>query len=131
MATNGSSKDTEFLVDVGKRLRQLREDILNKSPEDIAALTGDEGITGSYLRRVEKGEHAITIERLQIVLRAMGSNLGLFFEYMILESETEAARQVRVLQRIVRRMLEGPDGKDIEQLIRTLARAYATPVGPE
>jgi transcriptional regulator with XRE-family HTH domain len=93
----------EFLIDIGLRLEKLRG---HRSPEEIAYAAkvspGNKKISGSYLRRVEKGQHAISVDKLRLILDALGSSLGVFFDHLIEASGNVKAENVhyhRILEK--------------------------------
>jgi transcriptional regulator with XRE-family HTH domain len=109
-----------FMADVGQRLRKLRVS-LDMSPEAVSEATGG-AVTGSYIRRIEKGLNAPTIETLDRLLRAMGSNIGLFFEYQV-DDSAELPAQDRRFRNIVQRGLSGAQRDDIISMIRIIERS--------
>jgi transcriptional regulator with XRE-family HTH domain len=94
---------SSFGLAMGKKLKQLREDVRHMSPEDVERLSKN-AVSASYIRRLEKGLNSPTVETLAAILETLGSNLGLFFEDMVQMSPIDA--QDRVFQRIVQRSLE-------------------------
>lgn len=94
------------------------------SPEEVSAKVDRMGgqVSPSYIRRVEKAEHSPTIETLDVILRALSSNLGLFFEYQI-EAAADLAAHDRRYQRIIQRGLEGPHRDDVIATIRMIERS--------
>jgi len=119
MAKKGGAQQAGSLNrQVGERLRAMRG---HASPEDIAAATNG-AVSASYIRRIEKGTNSPTIDVLDAILRAMGSNLGLFFEHMIVESDNVASK-TKYFHRIVQRGLDGPNSREVEATIRMIGIA--------
>lgn len=77
------------------------------SPEDVAAQVSANGgsVSSSYIYRIEKGIHSPTAELLSMILAALGSNLGLFFEDLI-TGDVDASAEDRRIHRIVQRGLD-------------------------
>jgi transcriptional regulator with XRE-family HTH domain len=123
VGTKSSSDPGLFTIEVGEKLRKLREEVRRLSPEELAAKVRemDGQVSPSYIRRIEKGEHSPTVEMLDMLLRALNSNMGLFFEYQIDQSADQSARDRR-LQRIVQRALEGPYGEKVAGMIEIIAK---------
>lgn len=98
------SPPSPFMSKLGERLKHLRENVRHLSPEELETRVAAGGgkVSASYIRRIEKGINTPTIEMLSDILKAMDSNLGLFFEYMIQESndrDKQDQRHHRILQR--------------------------------
>jgi|ERR1044071_1989321 transcriptional regulator with XRE-family HTH domain len=110
-----------FGAEVATRLKHLREDIKKMSPEEVSAKT-DGQVSASYIRRIEKAENSPTIETLDMILRALDSNLGLFFEYQIEQSADVSSRDRRY-GRVLQRALESDKRKDAEAMMRVLERS--------
>lgn len=91
-------------VNIGPKLKYLRETVRKMSPEELAARTGGE-VSASYIRRVEKGLNNPTVEMLYKILTALGTTLGAFFDDT-LDQGSDIALQDRKYQRVLQRALD-------------------------
>lgn len=106
--TADKASPSDFAVKLGNKLRHLREDVRHMSPQDVAAEVVRRGgsVSSSYIYRVEKGLNSPTAEMLSIILDALGSNLGLFFEDLITTESGDLAAEDRRCHRILQRGLD-------------------------
>lgn len=127
-ADSGSEEaPSEFLKEIGERLRILREDVRRLSPEELSRKTKPKGakkpkISPSYIRRIERAQNAVTIETLRMLLTALDTNLGVFFEFMIPATGVVAASDRKWI-RILQRALDGPNRKHVEGTLRLIEEA--------
>lgn len=112
-------EESSVALFVRERLRHYRENVRRMSPEELAAQVG-EGASPSYIRRIEKGENGPTVEMLDRLLRALGVNIGAFFEPLIEESGDVDAMDRRY-QRILQRGLDSKD-KETRDAARGLCK---------
>jgi transcriptional regulator with XRE-family HTH domain len=122
---NAPQEGAAFNLAVGERLKHLREDVRKLSPEDVEERAAG-AVSASYIRRVEKGESSPTVDKLDTILRALDSSLGLFFEYQI-DASTDANSQDRRFQRALQRGLESDIRKDVAGAMRLIERALGGP----
>ena len=74
-------------MDVGKRLRQLREE-RGHSQNKLADFAG---VSQTHLRRVELGEADVTVSHLRLICDALGVSLKDFFDAEAHEDDFSAA----------------------------------------
>jgi transcriptional regulator with XRE-family HTH domain len=125
--TESSEKPADLRLTIAHKLKYLRETVRKMSPEDLERRVAELGgeASSSYIRRLEKGENAPTVEMLQNLLEALGSNIGLFFEEFI-DDSAEIAATDRRYQRILQRALESPQRSETIAIIRLLDRALSS-----
>lgn len=86
---------------LGERIRAVREEERELSIEDVTSKvinkTTGEPISGSYLRRIEKGEESPTIDTFFDIIEALDISIGDFFcpWLSVLNEEEEAIALLR------------------------------------
>ncbi len=111
---------------VGARMRERRI-MLGLTQQEMAELIG---VTYQQAHKYEKGINRVAAGRLYTIARALGVDVGYFFEGMESEQQFRPTAQQRMLLELARNFVALPNRK-YQEAICNLARALAQAGGEE